>query len=72
MASTNIIGSNAPKVSARQKKITFKLFSDFLDSKLDFPKNISSKNPQHSICPLNYLGVNLYYEKTTITLIHNT
>lgn len=42
MASTDIIGPNARKVCAGQdKKITFQLYSDFLDSKLDFPKDIS-------------------------------
>jgi len=42
MASTDIIGSNTRKVCAGQdKKVTFQLYSDFLDSKLDFPKDIS-------------------------------
>ena len=42
MASTDIIGPNARKVCAGQdKKVTFQLYSDFLDSKLDFPKDIS-------------------------------
>jgi len=42
MASTDIIGPNARKVCAGQdKKVTFQLYSDFLDSKLDFPKHIS-------------------------------
>ena len=42
MASTDIIGPNARKVCANQdKKVTFQLYSDFLDSKLDFPKDIS-------------------------------
>ena len=42
MASTDVIGTNARSVCKNQeKKVTFQLLSDFIDSKLDYPEDIN-------------------------------
>jgi predicted helicase len=41
MASTDLIGANTISVCKNQeKKVTFHLLSDFIDSKLDYPKHV--------------------------------
>ena len=42
MASTDLIGANARSTcEGQEKKVTFYLLSDFIDSKLDYPEHIN-------------------------------